>query len=172
METMKAIAIRKSTRKYTGEPIPAETLNTILLAGCAAPVGRGAYDSLHLTVINTPEGMAKIDAAAEAAGRPGKPAFGAPTLVIISSKVSQIPALDTANAACVTENMIIAATDLGIGSVYVFGPIGLITGTEGLAADLGIPADFVPAAAVVLGIPEEPLTVERELTLKIGVNYI
>jgi len=171
METMKTIAIRKSTRSYTDEPVPQEALDKILLAGCAAPVGRGAYGSLHITVVNTPEAFAKISAAAEAAGRPGKVGFGAPVLVVISSEASQIPALDIANAACVAENMIIAATDLGIGSVYVFGPANAIKSTEGLAAELGIPEGYFPEAAVVLGVPTEPLTEERELTLKIAVNY-
>jgi nitroreductase len=169
---MKAIAIRKSTRSYKDEPIPQDILDKILLAGCAAPVGRGAYGSLHLTVINTPEGMAKVAEAAMNSPRPGGVAFGAPVLVVVSVQGSPMPALDVANAACVTENMIIAATDLGIGSVYVFGPANMIKNTEGLAAKLGIPEGFFPEAAVCLGIPEEPLTVERELTYKINVNYI
>jgi len=172
METMKAIAIRKSTRSYKSDPIDPEILNKILLAGCAAPVGRGAYDSMHLTVINTPEGMDKLNQASQGAGRPGGAAFGAPVLVIVSVKASPMPALDVANAACVTENMIIAATDLGIGSVYLFGPANMVKNTEGLAAALGIPEGFAPEASVALGIPEEPLTVERDLTLKIGINYI
>jgi Nitroreductase len=171
METMKTIAIRKSTRKYTDAPVPTEALDAILLAGCAAPVGRGAYDSLHITVINTPEGIAKLLAAYETAGRPGNPTFGAPMLAIVSAKASAMPALDNANAACVAENMIIAATDFGVGTCYVFGPASLIANTPGLAAEFGIPEEFVPAAGVVIGMPEEPLTEERELTLKIGVNY-
>jgi hypothetical protein len=48
----------------------------------------------------------------------------------------------------------------------------MIKGAEGLAAELGIPEGFAPEASVCLGVPEEPLTVERELTLKIGINYI
>lgn len=175
METMKAIAIRKSTRSYTDEPLAPEVLEKILLAGCAAPVGRGAYDSMHLTVINTPEAMAKLAAASQGGpggGRPGGVAFGAPVLVVVSVKSSPMPALDVANAACVTENMIIAATDLGVGSVYVFGPANMIKNTEGLAAELGIPEGYAPEAAVCLGIPTEPLTVERDLTFKITVNYI
>jgi len=172
METMKTIAIRKSTRNYKDEPVPQDVLEKILLAGCAAPVGRGAYDGMHLTVINTAEGMAKLSAVAEAAGRPGNVTFGAPILVVVSVKTSPMPALDVANAACVTENMIIAATDFGIGSCYLFGPANLIKGADGLAAELGIPEGFAPEASVVLGIPEEPLTVERDLTLKIAVNYV
>lgn len=54
METMKAIAKRKSTRAFNPEKgIAKADLDTILAAGCAAPVGAGDYSSLHLTIIQS-----------------------------------------------------------------------------------------------------------------------
>lgn len=50
-EHMEAIAKRVSVRAYKPEQIPEDALQAILKAGMAAPVGSGAYDTLHLTVI-------------------------------------------------------------------------------------------------------------------------
>lgn len=60
MELMKAIAMRKSTRSYKSEQISDESLNTIINAGCAAPVGMGAYNSVHLTVIQNSDLLDKL----------------------------------------------------------------------------------------------------------------
>lgn len=49
METMKAIAKRKSTRAFNPEKgIAKADLDAILAAGCAAPVGAGDYSSLQI----------------------------------------------------------------------------------------------------------------------------
>jgi len=90
MELMKTIAMRKSTRSYKSEQINDESLNTILAAGCAAPVGMGAYNEVHMTVIQNPDFLARISkAAGNLLGNPEANAlYGAPTVVIISGKPS------------------------------------------------------------------------------------
>ena len=69
METMKAIAKRKSTRAFNPEKgIAKADLDAILAAGCAAPVGAGDYSSLHLTIIQSKEMLDKINKAVQGAG--------------------------------------------------------------------------------------------------------
>ena len=63
MNTLEAIAKRKSTRNYKPEQIPEDALQAILKAGIAAPVAMAKYDSLHITVVQNPEILAKINAA-------------------------------------------------------------------------------------------------------------
>ena len=63
MEAVQAILLRKSTRSYKDKPISEEALNTILEAGMSAPVGSGAYDSLHLTVVQNQKLFSEINAA-------------------------------------------------------------------------------------------------------------
>lgn len=88
MELMKAIAIRKSTRNYKSEQISDESLNAIINAGCAALVGMGAYDSVHLTVIQNSDLLNRIaKTTANIFGRPSaNPLYGTPASLIISSK--------------------------------------------------------------------------------------
>ncbi|BCN30272.1 nitroreductase family protein [Anaeromicropila herbilytica] len=54
MELMKAIVSRNSIRKYKPEQITEDELNLILKAGCAAPIGMGKYNYMHITVIQNP----------------------------------------------------------------------------------------------------------------------
>ena len=65
MNTLEAIAKRKSTRNYTPEQIPEEALEVILKAGFAAPVAMAKYDSLHITVVQTQQLLDKINQATE-----------------------------------------------------------------------------------------------------------
>ena len=62
MNTLEAIAKRKSTRSYRPEQLPEETLQAILKAGCAAPVAMARYDSLHITVVQTQTLLDRVNA--------------------------------------------------------------------------------------------------------------
>lgn len=175
MELMKAIAMRKSTRSYKSEQISAESLNTIINAGCAAPVGMGAYDTVHLTVIQNSDLLDRIaKTTATIFGRTKfNPLYGAPTLVIISGKPNdKFPNAEIANASCIIENMALAATNIGIGSLYLLGIIYSFNADKELLKDLNLPEGFVPASGIALGHPTEPLTTERELKPTIKINTI
>lgn len=68
METLKAIATRKSTKSYNGEQIRQDKLDTILAAGCAAPV---CNDKDALRKLQIPEGYLPV--ASVARGYAAKP---------------------------------------------------------------------------------------------------
>jgi nitroreductase len=173
METMKAIAKRKSTRDFKPDQIPEAALDAILDAGCAAPVGMRAYDTLRLTVIQDANLLKKLsDTAIKAMKREdgGSIYYGAPTVVIVSSKKPAAPGLDYANAACIVENMLLAATDLGIDSVYVFGTVVAFQADAGLLKALDIPEGFFPVASVALGYGTNPSSEEKTLGKTISVN--
>ncbi|WP_110955045.1 nitroreductase family protein [Anaerosinus massiliensis] len=173
METLKTIAMRKSTRSYKSEQISEQELDTILCAGCAAPVGNGAYGDVHLTVIQKIEllnNMTKI--AANGFGDPAlKPFYGAPTVVMVSVKKNKL-----ANVACIIETMHLAATDLGLGSVYLSGFLKPFLANDKLLkeliGELQLPEGFSPVSAIALGYPTEPLTEIKESKKKITVNTI
>ena len=177
MELIKAIAMRKSTRSYKGEQISEEALNTIIKAGCAAPVGMGDYNSVNITVIQNPNLLDRISkTAAKAIGNPkANMLYGAPTLVIVSGKPTEhFPnnELAIANASCIIENMALAATDAGIGSVYLFSPLFAFNSDKELLKELNLPEGFAPAAGIALGYPTEPFTEGKELKQTIRVNTI
>lgn len=172
METMKAIAKRKSTRDFKPDQISETALDTILNAGCAAPVGMRAYDTLQLTVVQDANLLKKLsDTAIKAMKREdGNIYYGAPTVVIVSSKKPAAPGLDYANAACIVENMLLAATDAGVDSVYIFGTVAAFQADAGLLKELDIPEGFFPVSSVALGYAAAPSSDEKTLGKTIAVN--
>lgn len=158
MDTIQAIMARKSVRSYKKEQISDVDLETILTAGKSGP-GGGAY---HLSVIQKPELLQKINDLTKAvmltgsdfmkqrASLPGyEPIYGAPTLIILSAGDPN----GIANTSCSAENMLIAATALGLGSCYLMSLRGAFTGDEGpaLMKECGIPDGFAVNCAVIVG---------------------
>ena len=157
MNTLEAIAKRKSTRSYTSTPVPEEALNAVLQAGFAAPVAMARYDSLHITVIQSEEIIRRInDMTAEMfykrMGVKKNTDFGARTLLLVSTNAEGLPPeMAYANVGIVVENMVLAATDLGISTVILGGAPRMIAEDEALMKDLGIPAGFKPILGACLG---------------------
>lgn len=167
---------RKSVRSYTGEQITKEELDAILTAAYAAPVGRRAYDTVMLTVINNPDLLARIDRSiAEYFGDPNlHPLYGAPTLILVSSTILE-PPLDNSsysNAAIVAHNMALEAAELGVGVCHIWGaPIG-INRTPELLAELNLPEGFVPCCSVTLGKTQETYELREIPANRIRTDYI
>ncbi|WIV13786.1 nitroreductase family protein [Proteiniborus sp. MB09-C3] len=176
MEFTKTIKMRRSTRSYKPEQITSEELDKVLYAAYAAPVGNGLYEDVHLTVVQNSDLLNRIvKSTAEVSKNPdANPFYGAPTIVIVSTKLKDASKIGTtyANAACIVENMHLAATDIGLGSVYLLGFIRAGAINDSLKQELGIPEGYNPTSAITLGYPTEKL-VERDIPAnKISTNYI
>ena len=174
MNTLEAIAKRKSTRNYTPEQIPEEALAVILKAGFAAPVAMAKYDSLHITVVQNQQLLDKINQATEEVffrllGERRNMDFGAKTLLFVSSKEVHRPGTDHANAGIVMENMVLAATALGIDSVILGGAPAAVAGDPELMKALGIPEGFRPLLGCFLGYGAEETPVKEH---HISVNRV
>ena len=132
MEWNELMLTRRSCREYIDEQITTAQLKELLQAACAAPVARGKFEQLQLTVVQDKELLELIDKAAKAAY--GDESFsctrGAPTVIVVSVQEvdGQIAPNMIASAGCVVQNMHLAATDLGLGSVYL-GSIQAVTGS-------------------------------------------
>ena len=160
MEALEAIAKRTSTRKFREIQISEENLQAILKAGMSAPVGSGLYDSLHITIIQNMEilnaiGDAVTEMVSEKFGKRMDKNFGAPTMIVVSSKPAVFPGIEYANAACVIENMAIAATSLGIDNVVWAGPTAIISKDTVIRSVVGIPDGFNPVLCISFGYGNE-----------------
>lgn len=160
MEALEAIEKRKSTRKFKETQISEENLQTILKAGMSAPVGSGAYDTLHITVVQNQNIFSKINAAVtelifKMMGKKMDKNFGAPTMIFISSKPAMMPGLEYANTACVLENMAIAATSLGVDNIIWGGAASAVEQNTELREILEIPEGYKPILCISLGYASE-----------------
>ena len=155
MTMIETICSRKSVRSYTGENITAEELEVILKAANASPIGMGQFDSLHLTVITNKELLAKIEASAAAMfGKPDMhPLYGAPALILVSSR-KPAPMMENvaySNAAIMAHNMALAATELGVGTCYIWGATAAMGRNPEVLAELKLPEGFMPCCAMCFG---------------------
>ncbi len=173
MELLQTLKTRKSCRKYLEKQITNEDLEKIILAGNTAPVGMSRYSKIQMTVIQNPEMLKRIstECAESWNGKTFDPIYAAPTLIIVSEAPEKEDA-HIANVACIIENMHLMATDLELGSIYLWGFIQHLKKNDTLKQDLGINPEFVPISALAIGYPAKQLSERDYSILKIKTNYI
>ena len=175
MEWNELMLTRKSCREYVDEQITTAQLKALLQAACASPVARGKFEQLQLTVVQDKELLELIDKAAKAAY--GDETFsctrGAPTVIVVSVQEvdGQIAPNMIASAGCVVQNMHLAATDLGLGSVYL-GSIQAISGSFEVMYKLKLQDGFWPVAALAVGNAKEPAEKRDVPMTKIFTNTV
>lgn len=153
MNTMKALLRRKSVRTYTGVPVTDDQREQLLKAAYASPVAMGQYDSVAMTVVENPDLIAQIDAAAAKQFGREKMLYGAPMLIILSTKLKGDASDNSgySNAATVIENLNLAAVELGLGACHIWGAIAALAGDDALKQALKIPEGFTPVGGLVVG---------------------
>lgn len=176
METMKTIAIRQSCRAYTREQITEEELQKILEAANAAPVASGKYDEVKLTVIQDKNILTKINDVVSKAfeGSNIFSTYDAPTVILVCGKTAEDSDKSVAycNAACIVENMMLAAAELGLGSVYIYSIASIIGTKTDLYKELMIPDGFMPLSAISVGNSTEPIIERKLTTTRIVTDYL
>ena len=174
MNTLEAIAKRKSTRSYKPEQIPNEALEAILKAASASPVAMANYASLHITVVQNEELIKRIfdeaqDAVFKTIGIRKSLDYGAKTLAVVSSQPPHRVGMDYANGGIVIENMVLAATALGVDSCIMGAPIAALSENAELSSLIGIPEGFNPVLGVVFGYAAEKTSAKEHM---ITVNKV
>ena len=170
-ETISTILERRSVRAYKPDPVGQPELDLLLQAARFAPSAMN-QQPWHFTAIRNAELLrqleehcrgafleSNVEALREIAKQEGFSVFyHAPMLVIISGDPSALAAQYDCTLA--TENMLLAATSLGIGSCWMNAVMMLHATEKGKAIfrELGIdfPEGYQPYAAAVFGYPAEP----------------
>ena len=163
-ETINSIKNRRSTRVFLSGQIKEEELKVIIDAGLSAPSAHN-QQSWHFTVVQNKEILDRLSNAAKEVGKSVDDAFirqlannekfhafyNAPTVVIVSGDKNGF--MSEVNCAVATENMLIAAESLEIGSCWVGYVSYLLTSEKGdiYKKELRIPDTHQPYFAVALG---------------------
>lgn len=186
---------RRSTRTYLDEPVEPADLEQVLLAGSNAPIGSNLCRDIHLTVLTDKEIMrslceandkrmsdkAFMEKVAGEIAKGGKeplhkkPFYGAPVVIIVSHRLQDLqPGIEYANATSVVHTMHLAATNLGLGSVYMWGILEAMRESPELdkTAILSAPDGFQPLMGLMLGRPKLPLKDKPLIKDKLPVNYL
>ena len=173
MEFVKTMNSRKSVRSYTGEPLTKEQIDALLKAAYAAPVGGGKYDQTHLTVITDKALIDEIDKnGANFFGDPSMhPLHNAPILIIVSASPEIGADVASANTGAIVENMSLAATDMGIGSLFIWGAMAGLRANKELLSKISIPEGYVVYGSMIAGKTEEKIEERAIPADKIAVSY-
>lgn len=81
--------------------------------------------------------------------------FGAKILIIVSSISAALPGIEYANAACILENMVLAAIDQKVDSIIWGGAAAAISQNASLKKTLEIPNEFNPLLCASFGYAAE-----------------
>lgn len=191
-ETINSIKNRRSTRIFLTEQIKEDELKVIIDAGLSAP-SAGNLQTWHFTVVQNKELLDQLSNASKEVGRSVDHEvirqlgnnikfhtfYKAPTVVIVSGDKNGITT--EADCAAATQNMLIAAESLGVGSCwvgyvsYLFGYIPNKLGSdkgEEYKKQLGIPDTHKPYYAVALGYKESERNGNAPAKRENTVNHI
>lgn len=161
---------RCSVRSYTQAPVSKDTIAEILYAGMAAPVSHKLYKDIQFTVIQDEVALKKINS--YFANQPS-PFYHAPALIILSTKTNTPENIYAFNLACIVENMLLKATELNLGSIFLTKFLEDLKDNPDFRKDFSIEKESVPIAAVAIGTPVNSLCNNNwnEIVKRILVNW-
>lgn len=177
MELMTAMTSRYSCRAYTDQPVSDQDITKVLQAANCAPVAMGQYENVALSVIRSKDIFARLEENARAVSpqMPNPhPLYGAPVLIAIHARQGEgmLNDLTFANASCLAQNMLLAATELGLGSVYLMGVTAAARQNPTLCADMGAPEGFAPYVMVALGHPADSREPKALVTDRFSLSFV
>ncbi len=154
METLQAIATRRSIRKFTGKDIPDELITKLLEAAMYAPSARNTQP-WHFVVINERQFLDKIPRIHPYAEMCYD--AGAAIMVCGDYNLEKLEGYIALDCAAATQNILLAAHDLGLGSVWL-GVYPRRERMEPLVKLVGLPESIIPVSLVALGYPAEKIS--------------
>ena len=99
------------------------------------------------------------------------PTYGAPTVIFMSATGPSDDQIEFCNVACAIENMTLAATSLGLGSVYLWGFLKKLRKHPEVIEKLQLPEGYVLLSAFGVGHAATPIE-PHEPKGRIEVDYL
>lgn len=139
---------RFSVRKYREVPVEPELINNIIEAGRVAPTGAN-LQPYKVILIQSKEGMTRLSKGANTCGAPV-------AFIVCSDRVKSFKrpfdgkSMSDIDASIVTDHMMLAAADLGLGSLWMtyFDPAVI-------RKEFNIPDNFEPVNILLTGYSAE-----------------
>lgn len=154
MELFDAIMNRRSIRKFTEESVTDKQVSRILEAAMMAPSAGNAQPWQFIVVrdkkIQT--GVSKINKYASFASK-------APVGILVCGDLSleKFPGYWVQDCSAATQNILLAAQDLGLGSVWT-GIYPMEDRIAGFKTLFNLPDPVIPLGYIVIGHPDQHLT--------------
>jgi nitroreductase len=149
METWDAVRSRRDVRQYTEEPLAREAVERILEAGRRAP-SAGNWQPWNFVVVTDRDQLVELAKVWEMGGR--HIAHSAATIALVAAEPEDERHRDLLqyDLGQATANMMVTATDLGIGSGH-----SAVADQEQAQRVLGFPTGYFCVYLVGLGLPAD-----------------
>ena len=160
METIEAIRARRSVRRFQETPVSKETIESLLEAAIRAPsaVNRQCWRFVAVTDKETIAGLAKLNMTFNGWLK------DAPAVIVVcadpkeSTDSNDLPYYMW-DAALAMHNLVLAATDMGLGTCYL-----AAYKEDKVKEYLGIPGNIRVVCMTPLGYPAEKVSLGEKLT--------
>jgi len=148
-ELIKTIFARRSIRKYTDKPVSEKDTKTLLEAAMAAPSSsnRKPWHFIVVTDRLILDNLARIHPY-------GKMLFEAPLCIAVCGDTTISPGSWVQDCSAAAENLLLAATALGLGAVWL-GVHPRESRVDPIRKALKIPKTIVPLNLIAIGHPAE-----------------
>lgn len=170
-DVLKTIKSRRSVRAYKPDAVPSELLDAVLEAGTYAPTGGGRQSPVIVAVTSEKirNQIAELNAAVM--GKDVDPYYGAPAIILVLAAGTARTFVE--DGSCVLENMMLAASSLGLGSVWVHREREIFDSEQGkkLLREWNLPETLRGVGSIALGYPAGPL-VEAAKRKDAYVHYV
>ena len=150
MDALEAIRKRRSVRRYIGDPIPKQDIETIVDAGRLAATG-GNRQPWDFVVVTEREMIDQLKVAAEWMDKAG---------AIIAVVLDPSTRWWVEDGSAAIENILIASTALGYGSCWLEG--WTLRHEDAFKALLGVPAGLRLLTLIPIGVPVSWPTREKK----------
>jgi len=152
-EVLENIKNRRSCRSYLPDEVPEALIEKVVEAGTYAPTGMGMQSPIIIAVTNKEvrDHLSKMNAAVM--NGKNDPFYGAPVvLVVLANKERGTYIYD---GSIVMENMMLAASSLGLGSCWIHRAKEEFASEEGkaLLKSWGVEGDYEGIGHCILGYP-------------------
>ena len=159
-EVIKNIEERRSIRKYKKDMIPKKKKKKVVETGTYAPSGVGMQSSIIIAITNENlrDKLSKLNA--KIMGVDTDPFYGAPVVLVVLAK-KNIPT-HVYDGSLVMENLMLAASSLGIGSCWIHRAKEEFETEEGkeILKSLGIEDEYEGIGHCILGYKDEEGTLK------------
>lgn len=151
MNTAECIFKRRSIRRYTAQPVTEEQITALLRAAMAAPTARNCQE-WEFVVVKNPQTLRQITQVHPYAQMLKE----APCAILVCGNLRRehAPGYWIADCAAATQNILLAATDQGLGSVW----LGVYPNEDRMLALrqlFHLPDHILPLNVIALGHPAE-----------------
>ena len=156
MDVFEAIQKRRSSRSYESTPISKEILSVVLEAGSLAPSAKN-LQPWHFIVVTNKEKRKALSK-----GKYAKFLSEVPAVIVLCGDQQVSPDWYIVDVALAGENMILAATNQGLGTCWV----GSFEEKD-VQTQLGIPENLRVVALMAIGYEKQKESIARRILSKV-----